>query len=101
MGLDDGMHSKKYEEALERFDQMEQEAIQRGYWLPENQGEETKRKADLAARWFKKSHEAEMELAAKFDEQRGKALRELEEVEQQLQEGGHWLLSLCLLSFRA
>eukprot|EP00200_Dunaliella_tertiolecta_P005678 CAMPEP_0202354392 /NCGR_PEP_ID=MMETSP1126-20121109/9731_1 /ASSEMBLY_ACC=CAM_ASM_000457 /TAXON_ID=3047 /ORGANISM="Dunaliella tertiolecta, Strain CCMP1320" /LENGTH=642 /DNA_ID=CAMNT_0048946851 /DNA_START=219 /DNA_END=2148 /DNA_ORIENTATION=+ len=86
MGLDDGMHSKKYEEALERFDQMEQEAIQRGYWLPENQGEETKRKADLAARWFKKSHEAEMELAAKFDEQRGKALRELEEVEQQLQE---------------
>ncbi|KAF5834170.1 hypothetical protein DUNSADRAFT_9245, partial [Dunaliella salina] len=46
MGLDDGMRSKEYDEALERFDQMEQEAMQRGYWLPENQGEETKRGFD-------------------------------------------------------
>lgn len=43
LGLDDGMHSKKYAAALDRFAEMEREAEERGYWLPENQGEETKR----------------------------------------------------------
>lgn len=43
MGLDDGMRTQKYQAALDRFAEIEREAMERGYWLPENQGEEVKR----------------------------------------------------------
>jgi len=43
MSLDDGMRSKEYHEALLKFNEMEGDAMERGYWLPENQGEDEKR----------------------------------------------------------
>ena len=45
-------------------------------------------KADLAAKWFKKKHDADMEMEEQNRVERAKAVKELVELEAQLEEMG-------------